>query len=83
MVLAEEVLTTVKNGMWLQEGYPRNKRQASSLHLQVGAQMLVPRMTGSPGLPWDIRKAHSPQLHGFTAGASSPLLDPREKEVEP
>jgi len=53
--------------MWLQEGYQRNKRQVSSLHLQVGAQMLVPGMTGSLGLPWDIRKAHSPRLHGFMA----------------
>lgn len=50
MVLAKEVLTTVKNGMWFQEGYQRNKRQVSSLHLQVGAHMLVPGMTGSPGL---------------------------------
>lgn len=69
--------------MWLQEGYQRNKRQVSSLHLQVGGQMLVPRMTGSPGLPWDIRKSYSPRLHGFTARASSPILDPREREVEP
>lgn len=71
MVLAEEVLMTVKNGMWFQEGYQRNKRQVSSLHLQVGAQMLVPGMAGSPGLPGTAGKPTAP---GSTDLRQEPLL---------